>query len=77
MQLLIKNGLILQNNGTFIKGHIGIDQGKIAALWYNDDPVLCDLKIDAGQYQFEAMMTIKNGRIVYRSNRFPTAVCGC
>jgi len=36
MQLIIKNGLVLQNNGTFLKGHIGIDRGKIAALWYTE-----------------------------------------
>ena len=40
MQLLIKNGLILQGNGTFLKGHIGIDKGKIAALWYGGLPPL-------------------------------------
>ena len=40
MQLLIKNGLILQNNGIFLLGHIGIDEGKIAALWYDEVPAL-------------------------------------
>ncbi|MDR0324356.1 MAG: N-acetylglucosamine-6-phosphate deacetylase [Treponema sp.] len=38
MQLLIKNGLILQTNETFVKGHIGVDQGKIAAVWYGEVP---------------------------------------
>jgi N-acetylglucosamine-6-phosphate deacetylase len=50
MQLLIKNGLILQNNGIFLKGHIGIDRGKIAALWYNGLPPLCENEIDAEHY---------------------------
>jgi len=36
MQLLIKNALIPQPNSIFLKGHIGIDQGKIKALWYNE-----------------------------------------
>jgi len=40
MQLIVKNGLVLQSNGTFLKGHIGIDQGKIAALWYGEIPTL-------------------------------------
>ena len=40
MQLIIKNGRILQNNGSFLKGSIGIDQGKIAALWYGAVPEL-------------------------------------
>ena len=39
MQLVIKNGLILQSNGTFLKGHIGIDQGKIAGLSYGAPPL--------------------------------------
>jgi len=43
MQLVIKNGMILQGNGSFLPGHIGIDNGKIAALWYGDIP---DLKPD-------------------------------
>ena len=38
MQLLIKNGLVLQINGTFLKGHIVIDHGKIAALLYDELP---------------------------------------
>ncbi|MCL2320364.1 MAG: N-acetylglucosamine-6-phosphate deacetylase [Treponema sp.] len=38
MQLVIKNALILQSNGTFVKGHVGIDQGHIAALWYGEFP---------------------------------------
>ena len=38
MQLVIKNGMILQGNGTFAKGHIGLDNGKIAALWYGGIP---------------------------------------
>ena len=38
MQLIIKNGLILQSNGTFLKGHVGVDNGKIAALWYGEEP---------------------------------------
>jgi len=37
MQLLIKNALIPQNNNIFLKGHICIDQGKIKALWYNEN----------------------------------------
>ena len=40
MQLLIKNGMILQQDGTFLKGHIGINNGKIAALWYGSVPAL-------------------------------------
>ncbi|MDR0448679.1 MAG: N-acetylglucosamine-6-phosphate deacetylase [Treponema sp.] len=40
MQLLIKNSLILQDNDTFRKGQLGIDQGKIAALWYDEPPSL-------------------------------------
>ncbi|MDR0447404.1 MAG: N-acetylglucosamine-6-phosphate deacetylase [Treponema sp.] len=36
IQVLIKNGMILQSNGTFIKGHVGIDRGIIAALYYGD-----------------------------------------
>jgi len=39
MQIIVKNGLILQKNGTFLKGHIGIDKDKIAALWYDDAPI--------------------------------------
>ena len=52
MQILIKNGLILQNNGTFVKGHVGIDQGKITALWYNDPPLVSSdtQQIDADRY---------------------------
>ena len=42
MQLLIKNGQILQSNGSFLKGHVGIDRGKIAALWYDETPPLCE-----------------------------------
>jgi len=38
MQLIVKNGQVLQSNGTFKKGHIGIDEGKIAALWYDEEP---------------------------------------
>jgi len=40
MQLLIKNGLLLQSSGSFLQGHIGIDSGKIAALWYGALPPL-------------------------------------
>jgi len=36
MQLVIKNGLVLQSNETFLKGHIGIDNGKIVALWHGE-----------------------------------------
>ena len=52
MQLLVRNGLVLQSNGTFIKGQIGIDRGKIAALWYGEAPPLCANipQIDAGGF---------------------------
>lgn len=42
MQLFIVNGLVLQNNGTFLRGHIGIDQGRIASLSYGDLPALSE-----------------------------------
>ena len=35
MQLLIKNGLIMQNNGLFLRGNIAAEKGKIAAISYN------------------------------------------
>jgi len=38
MQLLVINGLVLQSNGTFLKRHIGIEKGKIAALWHGEIP---------------------------------------
>ena len=38
MQLLIKNGMVLQSNGTFVRGSIGIDEGRIAGLWYGSVP---------------------------------------
>ena len=52
MDLLIKNGFVLQSNGSFLRGHIGIDRGKIAALWYSGNPssCVCDSEIDAGDY---------------------------
>jgi len=52
MQLIIKNGLVLQSNGTFLRGHIGIDQGRIAALWYGEIPPLYESpgQIDAESY---------------------------
>ena len=52
MQLIIKNGLVLQNNGTFLKGHIGIDKGKIAALWYGEEPRVSEdvQQVDADNY---------------------------
>ena len=40
MELLIKNGLILQSDGTFLKGHVGIDRGKISELYYGKTPLL-------------------------------------
>ena len=40
MQLLVKNGLILQNNGLFLRGHIAVEQGKISALIYGEVPPL-------------------------------------
>ena len=40
MQLIIKNGLILQSNGTFLKGQVGIDQDKIAAIYFGENPPL-------------------------------------
>ena len=42
MQLLIKNALIPQSNSIFLKGHIGIDQGKIKALWYSENTPSCE-----------------------------------
>jgi len=44
MQLLIKNGLILQNNGFFLKGQIAIEKGKIASLSYNESIQMCEYK---------------------------------
>ena len=41
MRLFVKNGLVLQSNGTFLKGYIGIDKGRIAALWYGETQPLC------------------------------------
>ena len=41
MQLLIKNGVILQNNGFFLRGHLAAEQGKISALTYSRVPPLC------------------------------------
>ena len=42
--------MVLQSNGTFLKGHIGIEEGKIAALWYGEIPPLYAKadEIDAG-----------------------------
>jgi len=34
MQLLLKNGLILQSNGIFLRGHVVVEEGKILALVY-------------------------------------------
>jgi N-acetylglucosamine-6-phosphate deacetylase len=42
MQLLIKNALIPQNNSFFLKGHIGIDKGRIKALWYGETAPSCE-----------------------------------
>jgi N-acetylglucosamine-6-phosphate deacetylase len=53
VQLLVKNGLILQSNGLFLKGHIGVEKGKIAALWYGEIPPLCETE---GELDAEGFM---------------------
>jgi len=56
MQLIIRNGLVLQNNGTFIKGHIGVNQGKISSLWYGETPPEAQLPANAKQIDAEHLM---------------------
>jgi N-acetylglucosamine-6-phosphate deacetylase len=46
VQLLVKNGLILQSNGLFLKGHIGVEKGKIAALRYGENLPLCETETE-------------------------------
>ena len=41
MQLVIKNARILQADGTFLEGRIGIDEGRIAEIRYDENPPLC------------------------------------
>ena len=51
MQLVIRNAQILQSNGTFLKGHVGIEQGIISALRYDEKALINEnadtVKIDA------------------------------
>ena len=37
MQLMIVNCLIPQKNSIFLKGHIGIEQGKIKQIWFTEN----------------------------------------
>ena len=41
MQLLVQNGLILQNNGLFLRGHVVVERGNITALTYGEVPPTC------------------------------------
>jgi N-acetylglucosamine-6-phosphate deacetylase len=49
MRLLVKNGLVLQRDGTFVKAHVYVEGGTIASLSYGEAPPLreADCVLDA------------------------------